>query len=97
MIKNNYVIITRAEAKKQGFKYYFTGKPCKHGHLSNRYVSNNICVECQSISNGTHWGANRDELIEKTRDRRLLHKDEYNQKQKEKYRVDVEYREKKKK
>jgi len=38
-------IITRAEAKEQGLKRYFTGKPCKHGHVSERLVSAQ-CVEC---------------------------------------------------
>lgn len=26
--------------------YYFTGKPCKHGHVSAHYVSSGNCVEC---------------------------------------------------
>lgn len=26
---------------------YITGKPCKHGHLSPRWVSNNVCVACR--------------------------------------------------
>lgn len=25
---------------------YFTGKPCKYGHISERYTSNCFCVEC---------------------------------------------------
>lgn len=25
---------------------YFTGKPCKRGHLSERYLSTRGCVEC---------------------------------------------------
>ena len=39
-------IITRAEAKEQGLKRYFTGKPCKHGHAVERYLSTGQCVEC---------------------------------------------------
>lgn len=39
-------IITRAEAKAQGLKRYFTGKPCKHGHVAERYLSTGQCVEC---------------------------------------------------
>lgn len=26
--------------------YYFTGKPCKRGHIANRYISSRQCVEC---------------------------------------------------
>jgi hypothetical protein len=40
-------LITRAEAKAQGLRWYFTGKLCKHGHISERYVSSKQCVECK--------------------------------------------------
>jgi 5-methylcytosine-specific restriction endonuclease McrA len=39
-------IISRIEAKRRGLKYFFTGKPCKHGHVYARYSSTGICVEC---------------------------------------------------
>lgn len=38
----------RAEAKALGLKFYNTGKPCKHGHLSDRYVQG-ACIECVKI------------------------------------------------
>jgi len=38
-------IISRKEAKERGLKRYFTGKPCKNGHVSERYVGSG-CVEC---------------------------------------------------
>lgn len=31
-------IITRIDAAKAGLKRYYTGKQCKHGHDSERYV-----------------------------------------------------------
>ena len=34
-------IISHAEAKAQGLKRYFTGKPCKHGHVAEIYTSPN--------------------------------------------------------
>ena len=40
-------IISRAEAKAKGLKRYFTGKPCKHGHVAPRRVFNATCVECE--------------------------------------------------
>ena len=40
--------ITYQQAKDQGLKRYFTGKPCKHGHLSERLVSNRRCCECHA-------------------------------------------------
>lgn len=37
---------SRAEAKRLGYKHYFTGKPCKHGHVDIRLVSTANCVSC---------------------------------------------------
>jgi hypothetical protein len=39
---------TRAEAKSTGAKYYFTGEPCKHGHVALRKTKGS-CVECLKI------------------------------------------------
>lgn len=38
---------TQKEAKENGHKYYFTGKPCKHGHISKRSVTSGNCLECR--------------------------------------------------
>ena len=42
---------SQAEALRQGVTYYFTGKPCKHGHLSERFAQNRNCRECLRIRN----------------------------------------------
>ena len=39
---------TRAEAKAAETKYYFTGEPCKHGHISPRKTKG-ACVECLKV------------------------------------------------
>ena len=39
-------IITRREAKSRGLSRYFTGKPCKHGHIALRDTVNGSCIEC---------------------------------------------------
>jgi 5-methylcytosine-specific restriction endonuclease McrA len=41
-------IITRAEAKAAGLRFYRTGKECKHGHSSERLTDNGACTECAS-------------------------------------------------
>jgi hypothetical protein len=41
-------IITRAEAQAQGLQRYFTGKPCRHGHRSERLASNGRCCQCHA-------------------------------------------------
>lgn len=39
---------SRAEAKATGSKYYFTGQPCKHGHIALRKTKG-ACVDCLKI------------------------------------------------
>jgi hypothetical protein len=39
-------LISARTAFEAGLKRYFTGKPCKHGHVAERMVSNGCCVEC---------------------------------------------------
>lgn len=39
-------IVSRAEAIAQGLKRYFTGKPCKHGHIAQRLLPSGVCNEC---------------------------------------------------
>lgn len=48
-----------AEAKALRLKYYFTGKPCVHGHVALRHANGN-CVECRKTTN-------RDAINEQTR------------------------------
>ncbi len=42
-------IMTKKQAMELGFKTYFTGKACKYGHMSERYVSTRSCVKCESV------------------------------------------------
>ena len=42
---------TRKEAQDSGAKYYFTGEPCKHGHIAPRKTKGS-CVECLKVE----WG-----------------------------------------
>lgn len=42
-------IITFTEAKQQGLTHYFTGKPCKHGHIDKRYVRDRKCFRCGQL------------------------------------------------
>ena len=36
----------RKEAIAAGLTKYFTGKPCKHGHIADRYTTTGTCSEC---------------------------------------------------
>lgn len=43
-------IITKKQALELGLKRYFTGKKCKQGHVSERYVSKSTCIQCAKES-----------------------------------------------
>lgn len=34
------------QAVRDGWYVYNTGKPCKHGHQSDRYTASGACVTC---------------------------------------------------
>lgn len=42
--------ISRAEARDRGLKRYFTGEPCKYGHVSERTTSNTKCMACDRVT-----------------------------------------------
>jgi hypothetical protein len=42
-------IISKDEALERGLARYFTGKPCRRGHTSERYVNGN-CVACTRVN-----------------------------------------------
>lgn len=47
-------ITTKAVAKQQGYKYFFTGKKCKNGHISKRVTTSGSCKECAAIKYHMH-------------------------------------------
>lgn len=61
-------IISRAEAKAQGLKNYFTGKPCKRGHIALRRSNNAICVECSHENNVDYYKNNREKALDNNRE-----------------------------
>lgn len=38
---------TREQACQEGSKAYFTGLPCKHGHIAKRWTATGNCSTCQ--------------------------------------------------
>ena len=49
--------ISRLEAKQVGQPRYYTGLPCKHGHLAERFVTSRGCVVCASAANLARYHA----------------------------------------
>jgi hypothetical protein len=43
-------VVLRSEAKQLGLTRYFTGKPCLHGHLSERFTSCTKCTKCALVT-----------------------------------------------
>ncbi|HXP48644.1 MAG TPA: hypothetical protein VN922_01755, partial [Bacteroidia bacterium] len=73
--------ITRKDAKALGLKNYFTGVPCKNGHIDLRYVCNHKCVACTTVQS-KDWFKNNTEkakkINKKWRDSNKEHKSQYN-------------------
>ncbi len=44
----NYEILTRKQALQEGRKRFYTGKPCIHNHLAQRFVTTGGCVACNA-------------------------------------------------
>lgn len=51
-------LIPLAEARTLGLRHYFTGVPCKHGHISERTVTDRKCVVCGRIAVKNYLAAN---------------------------------------
>jgi hypothetical protein len=51
----NYEERLKALADEYGLAHYFTGKPCKHGHVCQRRVSDPGCLECSRIRVSTKY------------------------------------------
>lgn len=39
----------RSRAIDRGETHYFTGKPCKHGHMALRRIKDRKCMECDKV------------------------------------------------
>jgi len=45
-------------------KTYFTGKPCKYGHLSERYISDSHCIACTRLKSSKYYQSNKEQKKE---------------------------------
>jgi hypothetical protein len=43
-------LVSRAWARRNHIDRYFTGKPCKRGHIAERITHSSSCVACQRES-----------------------------------------------
>ena len=56
------LLTTCDDAKEQGMKRYFTGQPCKRGHVAERQTSTKACLACK-VGYEKKWGAENREYI----------------------------------
>jgi hypothetical protein len=47
-------IVSRKDARAAGLKRYFTGKPCKRGHVAERWIITRSCAVCL-LEHGRKW------------------------------------------
>jgi len=62
-------ILSKEDARKQGFRRYFTGNPCRKGHTSEKYVSDGGCVECSIERANRRYTDNKDDVLRQSRKR----------------------------
>lgn len=74
--------MTRAEARAQGLKRYFTGKSCKHGHVAERFIDG-TCVPCRLAQNARWAKSNPDKKAASVRAFREKNADTLKAKQRE--------------
>lgn len=62
-------VITRKQAQEQGLTRYFTGKPCKHGHIVERLVCDGSCKTCANLKKQRKYQADPGRYIEAQKQR----------------------------
>lgn len=76
-------IITRKQTFTEGRKTYFTGRPCRAGHLSPRYVCDANCIQCKVARQAIFNAANPEfqrKYKEQNRERIRTHHATYREK-----------------
>jgi len=73
-------IVSLSQAKQLKLTRYFTGKPCKHGHIAERSTINRSCIECVVERNKAFFEQNK----EKVRERKAEYQRKYRVKYAEK-------------
>ena len=69
-------IINKKQANEKALKYYFTGKPCKKEHISERRVDTGACRQCM-IVNAHSWRINNSIRVKENNEK--YWKEYYNQ------------------
>lgn len=49
-MRDQRIVKLRREAMKEGAVTYFTGLPCRFGHVAKRYTQSGKCTECNRVA-----------------------------------------------
>jgi 5-methylcytosine-specific restriction endonuclease McrA len=63
-------VVSREAANESGLRHYFTGEPCKRGHLDQRWTKSGICVACSYAAAKAWRLANAERVRELDAERR---------------------------
>jgi hypothetical protein len=85
-------VITKADAKAQKLRRFYTGLPCKLGHVAERLTSNGRCVICSRLSVRRSEKRNKKKMLEWRRKRLKIRNQEINEARRLLYAKDIERR-----
>jgi 5-methylcytosine-specific restriction endonuclease McrA len=61
-------LVSRDDARAAGLSHFFTGKPCIHGHIAQRYCcGEGPCVKCVSLANSRYRGRHPKQVLAASR------------------------------
>lgn len=60
--------VSRADALRSGASVYFTGMPCKRGHISQRRVAGRACIQCSIELSRIRYAELRDDYCAKRKE-----------------------------
>jgi 5-methylcytosine-specific restriction endonuclease McrA len=89
-ISSERKIVSLAEARERGLSKYFTGEPCKRGHVSERITKDRQCCECKSINCKAWWSRNKDQVAPKNKAWKVRNPDRCRAHSRTAYHKDVE-------
>lgn len=67
--------LERKDARAQGLSRYFTGRPCREGHLDERLVSSGDCVTCKREKAKARYDADPEAVRQKVHNYKLVNRE----------------------
>ncbi len=91
-------LVSRKDAIANGLKFYFTGKPCKFGHIDQRRLPTNRCKTCEYESTQKWRKENREHVRARDKAWKQKNKEHLGEKERARYAANPEkFREKSRK